>query len=57
MWWETSGDRSCSSGASLIDVTAKSLGGQGGESLELSRNCLEYPESRYQNLREGMPNE
>jgi chitinase len=57
MWWETSGDRPCSSGASLIEITANSLGGQGGENLELSKNCLLYPKSRYENLREGMPNE
>jgi chitinase len=57
MWWETSGDRPCSSGASLIEITANGLGGQRGEGLELSRNCLFYPKSRYKNLREGMPNE
>lgn len=57
MWWETSGDRPCFGGASLIEIMANSLGGQGGENLELSGNCLEYPKSRYENLREGMPNE
>lgn len=57
MWWETSGDRPCSSGASLIEITADSLGGQGGRNLERSRNCLHYPKSRFENLRLGMPNE
>jgi chitinase len=57
MWWDTSGDRPCSSGASLIDITVKSLGGYGGENMEVSDNCLDYPESRYSNLRKGMPNE
>ena len=57
MWWDTSGDRPFSSGKSLIQITADSLGGQDGRDLEMSKNCLEYPESRYENLRAGMPNE
>lgn len=57
MWWDTSGDRPCSSGKSLIDITVDSLGGQEGRNIEVSENCLEYPESRYENLRAGMPNE
>lgn len=57
MWWDTSGDRPCSSGESLIDITFDRLGGQEGRNVEMSENCLEYPESRYGNLRAGMPNE
>jgi chitinase len=57
MWWETSGDRPCSSGQSSIDLIVESLGGQDGKNMEKSQNCLDYPESRYGNLRDGMPNE
>lgn len=57
MWWETSGDRPCFSGASLIEITADSLGRQGGKNLETSENCLDYPKSRFENLRLGMPHE
>jgi hypothetical protein len=31
------------------------VGGRG--SLEEGRNCLDYPESKYENLRKGFPGE
>ena len=32
------------------------FGGQGGGKMDRSNNMLEYPESRFQNLRDGFPN-
>lgn len=57
MWWETSGDRPCLSGGSLIDIAAQELGGEDSKQLEQSLNFLEYPLSKYDNLRLGMPSE
>ncbi|KAF2150869.1 glycoside hydrolase family 18 protein [Myriangium duriaei CBS 260.36] len=61
MWWESSGDKTCSEddqeGGSLINLVAQGLGGYGGKHLDKSVNCLEYPESKYENLRKGMPGE
>ena len=57
MWWETSQDQSSSTNKSLISTAAQALGGYGGDSMEKSQNCLEYPQSKYDNLRKGMANE
>lgn len=46
MWWESSADRA--GGESLIGGVVSCLGG-----LDSRRNCLEYPESKYENLRKG----
>ncbi|KAL8915487.1 MAG: hypothetical protein Q9171_000051 [Xanthocarpia ochracea] len=48
MWWESSGDKK--GGESLIGTVVKGLG-----SLDKSQNTLEYPESKYDNLKQGMP--
>ena len=55
MWWETSGDKPADE--SLIKIVAQGLGGFGRRHLERVENVLGYPESRYDNLREGMPGE
>ena len=47
MWWESSADKT--GGESLIGTTVNVLG-----ALEKSPNCLEYPESKYENLRKGL---
>ena len=57
MWWETSGDKPADSPDSLINISAQGLGGFGGKHMEQSPNCLEYPFSKYGNLKAGMPNE
>lgn len=57
MWWETSGDKPANSSDSLINLSAQGLGGYEGKNLEQSPNCLEYPYSKYDNLKAGMPNE
>lgn len=57
MFWETSGDRPCTDEESLINVAATQL--RRGENcrLESSDNCLDYPGSKYENLKRGMPSE
>lgn len=46
MWWESSADRTGND--SLIRNVVDRLG-----SLDCSKNCLEYPESKYDNLKKG----
>jgi chitinase len=48
MWWESSGDMAVGAG-SLIETFVGQSGGHGR--LEEASNCLEYPESKYDNLR------
>ncbi|KAI0427159.1 glycoside hydrolase superfamily [Xylaria sp. FL1042] len=52
MWWESSADKE--GGESLIENVVDVLGGPGG--LDKTENCIEYPESKYENLRAGFPN-
>lgn len=47
MWWESSGDKTGSE--SLILSVVEELG-----ELEGKKNCLEYPHSKYENLRKGL---
>lgn len=48
MWWESNGDKSCGQG-SLVETFLNASGGP--SRLEEQPNCLEYPESKYDNLR------
>ncbi|KAL8704075.1 MAG: hypothetical protein Q9201_002775 [Fulgogasparrea decipioides] len=48
MWWESSGDRKGE--GSLIGTVVKGL-----KDLDKSSNNLEYPDSKYDNLKKGMP--
>jgi len=57
MWWESSGDRKADGDESLINVVVSGLGGFGQRHMERRENCLEYPESKFENLRKGMPGE
>ena len=63
MFWELSGDKGSSRegmergpgkepqpGASLVTVVKDAMGG-----LEMSTNWLSYPESKFDNMRNGMP--
>ncbi|OCK74750.1 glycoside hydrolase family 18 protein [Lepidopterella palustris CBS 459.81] len=55
MWWETSGDRKGE--GSLIGSVVRELGGHDGRFMQHSPNVLEYPQSKYDNLRKGFPGE
>lgn len=49
MWWETSGDRK--GNESVIRNVVATFGGEGA--LQRHQNCLEYPQSEWENLRNG----
>lgn len=49
MWWESSGDKKGSE--SLIGNVVEAFGGPGN--LRRDHNCIEYPESEWENLRNG----
>jgi chitinase len=53
MWWELSGDAPYNSSGSLIRTVVDSFQTCGG--LEQALNVLDYPCSKYANLRRGMP--
>ena len=59
MWWESSGDRggkaALAEDGSLIGTFVQALGGPAA--LGHGQNCLEYPNSKYDNLKAGMPEE
>ena len=55
MWWESSGDRPSNDSESLINIVVQGLGGYEGRHMEQNKNVLKYPESKYDNLRDGMP--
>ncbi|ROT40847.1 endochitinase [Sodiomyces alkalinus F11] len=50
MFWEASGDRT--GAESLLQTSFEALGGAGGQDSTL--NLLSYPDSRYDNIRNGM---
>ncbi|KAF2234710.1 glycoside hydrolase family 18 protein [Viridothelium virens] len=55
MWWESSADKQGSE--SLMHTVVERMGGHGGCNMEQRPNTLEYPESKYDNLRKGFPGE
>ena len=55
MWWESSGDKSGHD--SLIETVYVHLQKPGGNGIERRANCLEYPASKFENLRKGFPGE
>ncbi|KAI2631399.1 glycoside hydrolase family 18 protein [Hypomontagnella submonticulosa] len=52
MWWESSADKEREESliANVVDV----LGGLGA--LDATPNCIDYPQTKYDNLRAGFPN-
>ncbi|KAF2844250.1 glycoside hydrolase family 18 protein [Plenodomus tracheiphilus IPT5] len=52
MWWESSSDKKGAD--SLISTFVNNVGGI--RALDQSANLLSFPQSKYQNLREGFPN-
>ena len=53
MWWESSGDKAGSE--SLIGIVVEGLGGR--HCLNHEQNCVSYPQSKYDNLKDGFPND
>lgn len=51
MWWESSGDKA--GPESLIQIMVNRLGGP--VALQRRHNCIEYPATKYDNLRQGFP--
>lgn len=60
MWWEASGDRggktATKANGSLIATFVEDVQKLAKTGIEKSNNVLDYPESKYDNLRTGMPN-
>lgn len=54
MWWESSADKE--GNESLIGNVVDVFQGS-GKGLDRRENCLEYPESKYENLKKGFPGE
>ncbi|KAI0379452.1 glycoside hydrolase family 18 protein [Hypomontagnella monticulosa] len=52
MWWESSADKQ--GGESLIANVVDVLGGPGA--LDATPNCIDCPQTKYDNLRAGFPN-
>ncbi len=52
MWWESSADKPAPAD-SLIANVVDALGGP--DALDKTPNCIEFPESKYDNLRAGFP--
>jgi chitinase len=52
MWWESSADKE--GPESLIGNVVDVLGGP--SALQWRENCITYPHTKYDNLREGFPN-
>ncbi|KAK5114322.1 Endochitinase B1 [Meristemomyces frigidus] len=57
MWWESSGDHPADHNDSLIRVVVDGLGGYEGRHMAHVDNVLHYPESKFDNIRSGMPGE
>lgn len=55
MWWELSGDKPITDPRSLIKITVDNFGGT--NVLENSQNIINYPGSKYDNLRSAFGNE
>ena len=54
MWWESSGDKEVG-GGSLVEAFVEGVGGR--ECLDDGKNWLEFPGSKYENLRRGFSGE
>ncbi|KAF2660615.1 glycoside hydrolase family 18 protein [Lophiostoma macrostomum CBS 122681] len=56
MWWELNGDREDEEG-SLIANVVRELGGHDSHRIKKKDNWLLYPDSCYENLKSGFPND
>ncbi|CAA9962119.1 chitinase 1 precursor [Pyrenophora teres f. maculata] len=52
MWWEISGDRTDE--GSIVSNVVEKLGGLSGANMESSANWLLYPDSQFDNIRNGI---
>lgn len=52
MWWESSADFPVGDGKSLIGTVVNGLGGTAA--LNQKPNCIDYPQSKYENLKGGL---
>lgn len=55
MFWESSSDSA--EEKSIIGNVVSVLGGNGGVGMERKENCLDYPNTKYENLKKGFPGE
>jgi chitinase len=53
MWWDASGDRHKDDPQSLIALVVRGLGGS-GSGMEKTQNILNFPQSSYDNIKNGM---
>ncbi|KAF2000432.1 glycoside hydrolase family 18 protein [Amniculicola lignicola CBS 123094] len=56
MWWELNGDKPKEDSRSIITNVVKELGGHDGKMMEHCANWLTYPDSKFENLKKGFPN-
>ncbi|OWY44326.1 hypothetical protein AALT_g6048 [Alternaria alternata] len=54
MWWEISGDRTDNAGSIVQNIIEKMRGGGSGAGIESSSNWLLYPDSKFDNIRNGV---
>ncbi|CAN9151693.1 unnamed protein product [Alternaria alternata] len=54
MWWEISGDKTDNAGSIVQNVIEKMRGGGSGAGIESSSNWLLYPDSKFDNIRNGV---
>jgi chitinase len=55
MWWESSGDGRGE--RSLVSAVVDVLGDRSGKGLDRRGNCLDFSNSKFENLRRGFPGE
>jgi chitinase len=54
MWWDASGDKRKDDPQSLIGLVVRELGGVNGDGMEKTQNVLNFPQSSYDNIKNGM---
>ncbi|KAL1800147.1 hypothetical protein ACET3X_000489 [Alternaria dauci] len=54
MWWDISGDKTDNDGSIVRNVVEKMAGGESGVGIESSPNWLLYPDSKFDNIRNGV---
>lgn len=57
MWWEISADGNVGDDDRVVETVFNVLKLSGPRGIEWKENCLEFPESKFENLRKGFPEE